>query len=59
MWNGSVNRFEGLMSEGYFWATEDTGSKAKAKVIHISYACEEVMKSSREAEMPSLASFLT
>ena len=44
MWNGSVNRFEGLMSEGYFWATEDTGSKAKAKVIHISYACDEVMK---------------
>ena len=40
-WNGEANRFEGLMSEGYFWATENTGGNVTAKTILVRYECDE------------------
>ena len=42
-WNGENGRFEGLLSEGYFWATQDTGSNVKAKAIYLRYDCGETM----------------
>ena len=42
-WNGALGRFEGLLSDGYFWATQDTDSNVKAKAIYLRYDCGETM----------------
>lgn len=42
-WNGEMNRFEGLYSNGFFWSTEDTDEQIVPKVFHVRYACDHVL----------------
>lgn len=43
-YNGVRNRYEGLLSETYFWSTEGVGSASKAEVSQIRYACDSVLQ---------------
>ena len=41
-WNGAAQRFEGLMSEGYFWATEVVNGEIHSSAILLHHDCDTV-----------------
>ncbi len=43
-WNGQLQRFEGLMSEGYFLAVETTVEGVRTVVYYMQHDCDEVKR---------------
>ena len=43
-WNGAAQRFEGLLSEGYFWATEVVNGEIRSSAILIHHDCDTVQE---------------
>ena len=43
-WNGALQRFEGLMSEGYFLAVETTVEGVRTVVYYMQHDCDEVKR---------------
>lgn len=42
--NGEKNRFEGMLSEAYFWSTQIVNGKVGESLFMIRYHCEEVLE---------------
>ena len=43
-WNGALQRFEGLMSEGYFLSTEVVHGEVKTYVYEVHHDCDSLIK---------------
>jgi uncharacterized protein (TIGR02145 family) len=41
-WNGVAQRFEGLLSEGYFWAAEVVNGEIRPSTILLHHDCETI-----------------
>ena len=45
-YNGATTRFEGLLSESWFWSVEGTGENIKVYTFCTRYSCDSVMEDS-------------
>jgi uncharacterized protein (TIGR02145 family) len=43
-YNGSLSRFEGMLTETYFWSTKKTGESMEKCLYSIDYICDSVKK---------------
>jgi len=43
-YNGQLDRYEGLLTETYFWSTKDVGSSVAKHVYAINYYCDAVVE---------------
>ena len=43
-YNGALQRYEGMLSEGYFWATEVVEGEVHSVVYEINYWCDSVIR---------------
>ena len=43
-YNGRLDRYEGLLTETYFWSTKDVGSSVAKHVYAINYYCDAVVE---------------
>ncbi|MBO4250611.1 MAG: hypothetical protein J5884_05070, partial [Paludibacteraceae bacterium] len=43
-YNGSHNRFEGMLTETYFWSTKESGASTEKCLYSVDYICDSVKK---------------
>ena len=43
-YNGQLDRYEGLLTETYFWSTKDVGSSVAKHIYAINYYCDAVVE---------------